>query len=464
MKEKIYLNSPYFIKQLITSIVGYQFKKRRRTKGYLQFLEKYNAQWKLGLSELQNIQKKELQNLLLEAYKYSQFYKERFDNVAVSLDDIKNDPYKVISKLPLLTKLERRNQVEQIVNRNSDRKTIEIGYTSGTSGTPTKNYLDQESIDRSFALWSRLHSNIGIKLGHKSVRFSGRLVVKPSASKPPFWIYNRFEKQLIMSTYHLKPENLDAYVEKLNRFKPKYLDGIPSAYYTLALYILKNKIDIKFNLIAIVTTAETLYDDQRAVIEQAFRCKVYNQYASSEGSPFITECTQGNLHINIDSGYFELLNEKDEIAKPGEIARLVVTSFRNLKTPLIRFDIKDSVLASDYFTCECGCNMPMVKKLIGREDDILWTKEKGYVSAMTTAFKGVKGLLQSQIIQMSETDFILNNIVDSEFSTEMEKKLYVNLKNLLGENINVTFKYVDEIPLGKNGKLEAVKRKFKLNR
>ena len=37
-----------------------------------------------------------------------------------------------------------------------------------------------------------------------------------------------------------------------------------------------------------------------------------------------------------------------------------------------------------------------------------------------------------------------------------------NLKDRLGESVNLKFEYVDVIPLGKNGKFEAVKRKFKL--
>src|SRR5690606_25639518 len=112
-------------------------------------------------------------------------------------------------------------------------------------------------------------------------------------------------------------------------------------------------------------------------------CKVYNQYASSEGSPFITECTEGHLHINEDSGIFEFLNNKNNPAQPGEIARMVVTSFRNWKTPLLRYDIEDNVLIPlTQITCKCGCKMYYIEKIIGREDDILWTEEKGYVGRM----------------------------------------------------------------------------------
>jgi phenylacetate-CoA ligase len=255
---------------------------------------------------------------------------------------------------------------------------------------------------------------------------------------------------------------MEHYIDKLNQFKPNFLDGYPSAFYIIATYAIKNDLKINFKPIAITTTAETLYDYQREVIEKVFNCPVYNQYASSEGSPFITECKSGKLHVNIDSGIFEFLNSNDENAKPGEIARMVVTSFTNLKTPLIRYDILDSVLVGDNLSCDCGCKMPIIEKIIGREDDLLWTKEKGYIGRMDTAYKGLEGILQSQIIQINPNDFVINIIIDQSYTKEIEEKFIKNLKDRIGEKVNIKFKYVDAIPLGKNGKFEAVKRKFKL--
>jgi phenylacetate-CoA ligase len=140
-----------------------------------------------------------------------------------------------------------------------------------------------------------------------------------------------------------------------------------------------------------------------------------------------------------------------------------VTSFRNLKTPLIRYDILDSILVGNNTKCNCGCEMPIIDKIIGREDDLLWTVQKGYIGRMDTAYKGLEGIIQSQIIQINPTDFEIKNIVDQNYTTEIEEKFIKNLKDRLGENINLKFESVDSIPLGKNGKFEAVKRKFKLD-
>ena len=267
-----------------------------------------------------------------------------------------------------------------------------------------------------------------------------------------------------MSTYHLSDKNFIHYVNKIKKYKPELLDGYPSAIYLIARYINKNSIKLDFKPKAIAVTAETLYDYQRLEIEKAFNCKVYNQYASSEGSPFITECIKGNLHLNTDSGVFEFINMKGEMAMPGDIAQLVVTSFRNLKTPLIRYNIEDTILLpKKIINCSCGCNMPIIEKIIGREDDILWTKEKGYVGRMDTAYKGLIGITKSQIIQTSPTNIVVNNIVDDNYSKVVEKNLIHNLKERLGHNINYKINIVKTIPLGANGKFDAVKREFKID-
>src|SRR5690606_38666192 len=149
---------------------------------------------------------------------------------------------------------------------------------------------------------------------------------------------------------------------------------------------------------------------------------------------------------------------------PGEIARLVVTSFRNYKTPLIRYDIENSMLLpKEQVFCPCGCKMPVVEEIIGREDDILWTEEKGYVGRMDTAYKGLEGIIKSQIIQTSPTEIIINNIVDEDYTEQMNSIFIQNIKDRLGVNIKITINKVKDIPLGSNGKFEAVKRKFKID-
>ncbi|UFK97102.1 phenylacetate--CoA ligase family protein [Kaistella faecalis] len=463
IKDILYRHSPLFIKGILLNLIAKKNHKKRYTVSYEEYLKEYLTLWQQDRNTVLAYQSKMLVKLLAECYHYVPYYQKDFKTKNISLSDIQNDPYAVLSQLSILSKDTRKQKVDDLVNLNPNRAVTEIGFSSGTSGAPTKNYLDDESTERAFALWSRFHKNIRIEKGDKNVRFSGRLIVNPLRKKPPFWIYNFVDRQLFMSAYHLKDENLRYYVEKLNKFKPKLLDGYPSALYILARYINKNAVKLNFVPTAIAGTAETLYDYQRIEIEKAFGCRIYNQYASSEGSPFITECHNGKLHINEDSGIFEFLNYKNEEAKPGELARLVVTSFRNWKTPLLRYDIQDTVqVAARQDPCACGCKMHYVEKIIGREDDILWTEEKGYVGRMDTAYKGLEGIVKSQLIQERKDLLVVNQIVDDTYNTRMDQLLRDNLKDRLGENLTIIINIVNDIPLGSNGKFKAVVRKFKI--
>jgi phenylacetate-CoA ligase len=252
------------------------------------------------------------------------------------------------------------------------------------------------------------------------------------------------------------------YVEKLNRFKPEFLDGYPSAFYILAQYILANKIALKFTPVAISTTAETLFDHQREVIEKAFDCKVYNQYASSEGAPWIVECKEGHYHLWTDTGIFEFIDQKEN-SDDTVISEMIVTSFRNLKTPLIRYRIGDYVVRyKEEKVCPCGSHYPMIYSIVGREDDILYTREKGYVGRLDPAYKGLSGIKYSKIVQTVVDRVEVLIVPDGSYENIVGDKLLKNLHERLGRDVSIELKIVENIPLGKNGKFKSVERQFEI--
>ena len=141
---------------------------------------------------------------------------------------------------------------------------------------------------------------------------TGKEIIPVKQKSKVFWRYNLPLKQMLYSGFHVSEANIKYYISSLNKFKPLVLDGFPSSMYRIARYISMNNIKLEFQPIAIFPTAETLHDYYREEIEKAFNCSVRNQYASSEGAPFITECQQGRLHFNIETGYFNLKEYNNE--------------------------------------------------------------------------------------------------------------------------------------------------------
>ncbi len=461
----LFYKLPTPFKNIATSIIAYKNNKVRKGEFFDKYLIFFRKSWAYTPSEIEKLQKQLLQNLLLECSQYTVYYKKVFDDCQITLADIENaNPFELLNKIPFLEKTTLKEKLAELENTNPIRKRDYINFTSGTTGTPTKVYYDKESMQLSFALWRRFHDTLGLPEKFKSIRLSGRIFLKPNVDAPPYWIYNMVDQQLFMSSYHLSEDKIPDYVKKVSQFKPQLIDGYPSAIYILAKFINANNINLGFSPKGIATTAETLFPHQRIEIEKAFGCRVYNQYASSEGGSFITECKDGRYHLNTDSGIFEFINLQGETAKPGEYAELIITSFRNLKTPLIRYRSKDMVVLEDNDTpCTCGCSMPCIKDIIGREDDILYTKDRGFVGRMDTAYKGLSGIEKSQIVQNSADQIDIYQVVTKEYTPQMEKKFMDNLRERLGTVVDIKIHAVDDIPLSKNGKFKAVMRNFKMD-
>ena len=459
--KSAYEAAPGFVKSIAVSLYGLRNNRLRRgthfTTRYGELMQNMLASGE----EIDRHQKDSLERLLRDAYEHSPFYRHRIlECVGPEGLEPESDPCAVLARLPLLEKSALRDHMAEISSRDPKRRTVTVTHTSGTTGTPMSVEVDSESLQWTFAEWERYYRWMGLPQTFRSVRLSGRIVVAPDAHRPPYWVTNWASRQLFMSTYHLRPDSLLSYIEKLNRFRPLLIDGYPSAVEILARYINESGIRLAFTPLAISTTAETLQEHQRDEIERAFGCPVYNQYASSEGAPWIVQCSHGSYHLWTDTGVFEFLNHRKTSAG-DTIADLVVTSFRAKKVPLIRYNIGDTVkLRADVAACPCGSAFPTIGGVVGREEDVLYSPQRGLVGRLDTAYKGLPGIIRSKIIQTHENRIEVLILATAEYNPEVESRLLSNLRDRLGD-IEIVIDVVDDMPLGNSGKFKAVENRVK---
>lgn len=458
---RLYLSSPSSAKTFAISLLGVRNNRLRRGAHFVTRYAELMQNMIADREELDRRQKDSLERLLRDAYEYSPFYRERIiESVGAQGLETEFDSRAVLGRLPLLEKSDLRDHLAEIISHDPHRRTVTHTYTSGTTGTPITVEVDSESLQSTFAEWERYYRWMGLPRTFRSVRLSGRIVVAPDATRPPYWVTNWASRQLFMSTYHLRPDSLPSYIKKLKEFRPLLIDGYPSAVEILARYINETGIELGFRPIAISTTAETLQDYQREEIERAFSCPVYNQYASSEGAPWIVQCSHGSYHMWTDTGVFEFLNPR-QLSSGEVLADLVVTSFRAKKTPLIRYNIGDRVrLLTDATACSCGSPFPTLAGVVGREEDVLCTPQRGFVGRLDTAYKGLRGIIRSKIIQAREDRIEVLIVATSEYGPAVEGQLISNLRDRLGD-IEIAITVVDDIPLGNNGKFKAVENRVK---
>jgi phenylacetate-CoA ligase len=423
---------------------------------YNAYLSRFRENENLSLEELQNIQNSSLTHFLNYSYKNSQFYNELYQGLDISR--IKS--VKELIKLPIVTKEDLRSSMDTVYTISKSKGTI--SKTGGTTGKSLEVVFTHNNTQERFAMLDNFRSKFGYNLGKKTAWFSGKnLLSVRDVQKKRFWKTDYLNRVRYYSTYHLNKAWLKYYIQDLIRFKPLYLVGFPSNMLEIAKFGLRTDTHFPPGMIqAIFPTAETVTEETRRTIEMFFHSKIYDQYASSEGAPFIFECRNNKLHLELQSGVFEVLDNNN---KPVQLGRLVVTSFTTYGTPLIRYDIGDSLELS-HETCTCGNNNPLAKRILGRIDDFVYSEEFGKINLgnISNALKGTKGIIKFQVIQNELQTLTISIVIDEkEFSKKSESTFIKNWKDRVGNSMKLNINYVENISVEDSGKYRMVKNNIK---
>lgn len=450
MKDQLYKILPNFMQNLMVTIFNFIAYRKRYGGEYRNFRKKFLKNRRLSLPELKKNQESEFEKLLTFAINNTNYYSSY---PVVQLSKITN--------LPILSKEELRENINQFYSIN--KKEGIKSKTGGTTGKSLEVYYTPENMQERFAMLDDFRSRFGYELGKKTAWFSGKnlLTVRDLNSKI-FWKTDNLYNVRYYSTFHIKDDYLKYYIENLLQYKPSYLVGFPSTILEIAKYGLKNNYDYPENsVIAVFPTAETITFEMRSIIEKFFKTKLYNQYASSEGAPFIIECENGNLHMELQSGIFEVLDENNI---PSNEGRLVITSFTTYGTPLIRYDIGDLISLELHKKCNCGNANPLVKEILGRIDDYVYSPENGKINLgnVSNTLKDTKGIIRFQAIQDQIDKIELLLVVDNAiYNKEIEKIFLRNWRDRIGDNMSISLKYVNSISVEKSGKYRIVKNNIK---
>ena len=454
--EKLYASSPIFVQNWMTTLYGYILHRQRYGGNFWRHLaEVRETQW-WSAERLQQLQNGRLTSLVRHAYANSRYYHRLFNRLGLTPEDITCRDN--LQKLPILSKAELRHHFNDIVASNIPHRRIFVDHTGGTTGTPLTLYIDLDCLQYNFALMARAREWAGMNYLPRRASLRGRLIVPVDQDRPPFWRYNRMEDQLMLSSYHLSAENISAYAERLVLFKPRLVDGYPSAIYTLAQLMQLQGLDA-FHPQAVMTDSETLLAYQRERIEKHFACRVYDWYGSAELAFSAGQCEQGNIHLNTEFGIVEIIQDGQR-ASPGEVGHVVCTGLKNYAMPLIRYDVGDTATLSEG-ECPCGRSLPLIGSIEGRVEDIIVTPEGRMVGRLDPVFKEVHNVLEAQIVQES-LDTVTVNVVRAESYTDRDSSdLQKALHERLGSRMKVRLVFVDQIPRTRAGKFRFAVSKVK---
>ncbi len=436
--NKIYYLLPYTLKNTSASIAGLFKSMTKYGEDFNTYYNKLlNGSFKVSTEE-------EINRFLKHASTGSNFYSE-FKG-------------RSIEGFPIITK-------EDIIKAgysNQIGKAFKVVYSSGTTGTPFKVPLSKEAYQREYAFWWYHRNMAGIEKGDKVATICGHKVTSINVNKPPFWVYNYYENQLIFSSYHLSENNIGYYVYELNKFRPKLIHCYPSSIYLIAKYILDNDIDLDFQPKMIQAVAETTLNYQRRIIEKAFNCKLYVWYGNTEQCGHITECPYGKLHVQNRHSYIRILNYRDEEVKPGQAGRIVATNFNNYCFPLINYDTNDIVTISKDQNCECGQKGLIIDSIDGRIEDYILLPDGRKIGRLDHIFKHTNNIENAQIIQNKIDEVIICINKRNGYSTKDEDTILSEAKSRLGDKINIYLDYDTKIEKETNAKFRFIKQNINL--
>jgi len=363
---------------------------------------------------------------------------------------------KPLHEFPVLEKAELMANMDAI-RTISERDGI-VSLTGGTTGASMKVVYTHRDMQERFALKDHFRARYGYRLGKKVAWFSGKSLVRPSDLEAGnVWRDDYINRIRFFSTFHISQRNFDAYWRAFCDFRPEYIVGFPSSVYDLCVMSLERGLRYPGEVKTFFPTAETVLPQYRDVISRVFGCRLVDQYAASEGVPFILQCPDGRLHIHPLTGVFEVVDENMRPAREGEI---LVTSFTSNGTPLIRYRIGDRIrLAPPDEQCACGSCFPLVERIDGRSADFVWSPQNGKVNLgnISNCTKDAQGIVCFQVVQEQPDAVRISVVGGPQFTPAQQQRFLQAMRLRLGDAMAMEFTLVEQIPREKSGKFRIVK-------
>lgn len=348
-----------------------------------------------------------------------------------------------LSQYPVVTKKELVEGKDHFLSSVFRQNDLRSRCTSGSYGTPMKVFFSPEKFARQQAEIIHFNRTAGLEVGDRYINIT-------SNTKK---FLERFMKNgVIINPSVMSPAWFDATIDTLRRNSHCTIVGFPSVLYALAQVILSGSSDADICMNAIVSIAESLPRHVSPIISRAFRCPVFNRYASME-TGVLAHSRQGEegLFINCASYVVELLSvDSDRPAREGEEGRVIVTDLYSDAMPLIRYDIGDRAVLRQ----RGQAGVHRMEAIEGRVAETIYDTQDRQVSwAILYDILTYTGqVIQYQFCQLKARHYRVKLIVDSEWSQSAEQNMEQRFRQVLGTDACIEFDYPESIPPLPSGK------------
>ncbi len=426
----------------------YESSVRLRTLGQLRDL-----QWQ-PLSTVMADQSKRLQRLVRHAADTSPFYRARFAQAGIDANKVRT--IADLAKLPLLSKDDIRNHRADIFSTNYNPETLVSAKTGGSTGVALQVFCDQKGIELRAGAALLVDEWSGWKLGEPIAAVWGNPPV-------PVTLKNKLrgllkDRIIYLDTMRINDAAIDAFLMEWQAMRPGMLYGHAHSLFILCEALQKR--GVKLNPTGVVATSMMLIKTERVVIEDVCGIKVTNRYGCEEVSLIACECEEHHgLHLNSAHNIVEFLREDGTPCDFGEDGRLVITELVNYGMPMIRYEVGDWGVPTDR-ACSCGRGLALMESVTGRTADFLVATDGSRVAGISiieNSLTKIPGIRQMQIVQEKSHHLTVNIVMGQDSAEGTAEDLVLSLKRMLGPEMQVDLKRVENIPQEKSGKYRFTK-------
>jgi phenylacetate-CoA ligase len=426
----------------------------KSTKNIYKILNR--TQW-LSRDEIIEMQNSRLQRLIWHVYSNVPYYQNLFKSNEIHPSQIRT--VDDLLKIPKLNKLDVRNNLYMdLFSIGHQKKDMHKIATSGSTGEPFVTYADKRQLEIRFATTLRCLEWTGWKFGDRQLRLWHQKLGMSWSQVFKERLDAILLRRRFIPAFEFTEQDLNKFVKKLNRFKPKLIDGYAESLNFLSIY-LKNGGALKFRPKGVMSSAQMLTSSTRSEIESALGTKVFDKYGAREFSGIAYQCQFSNDHHVMDESYIVEILVNDKPARPGEIGEIVITDLNNYSVPLIRYRIGDLAVAVDNeIDCKCGRGLSRIGDIQGRTQALVYCTNGRWLPGTFFAhfFKDFDNIvLHFQVIQKNRDGFILKIVKGIHWNIEDWNILINQLSNFVGKT-PIEVEFVDTIPLLNTGKRTPV--------
>ena len=279
-------------------------------------------------AELDNIVKEKLIEQIKYAYKYVPYYRENYNENDVKTMNSLSD----IERFPFIDKEIVKSNEDQFISDKFKKSELIQKKTSGSTGMPLAIYMNKDTTLKEWAFVVHIWERIGF------TSKSSRILMREIEDKNKGICYfDGLKNELRIDISNMTPENMEIYCKAIERYKPDYIHGYPSATLQLCKFIEKRGIKHQFK--GVLPSSEGMSKEEVNYIKRVLNCPCLSFYGHTERLVMAGQCECSECyHVEPLYGYCELIDKNGEVIREeGKTGEIVATGFCNTGMPLIRY-------------------------------------------------------------------------------------------------------------------------------